>query len=139
MATNAVLNVDKLLQVFLWVGQGEGEMVRTPSKNHISSVRGGTAFALEKKTGAQKDLAPDLTSRQGQDCDLSLDLQDAVCGLPIIRPVLAGLGTDTATFLRTKVMVSWPCFVIQHAGLSLGHCACSKPVSPIRPGAPRLQ
>lgn len=101
MATNAVLNVDKLLQVFLWVGRGEGEMVRTPSRNLISSVRGGIASALEEESGAQKDLAPNLTSRQGQDCDLSLDLQDAVCGLPIIRPVLLGLGSDTATFLHT--------------------------------------
>lgn len=66
MATNAVLNVDKLLQVFLWVGRGEGEMVRTPSRSLISSVRGGIASALGEESGAQKDLAPNLTSGQGQ-------------------------------------------------------------------------
>lgn len=114
MATNAVLNVDKLLQVFLWVGQSEGETVRTPSRSLISSVRGGIASASEEENGAQKDLAPNLTSRQGQDCDLNLDLQDAVYGLPIIRLVLQGLGSDTATFLHTMAMVSWPSFAILH-------------------------
>lgn len=98
MATNAVLNVDKLLQVFLWVGRGEGEMVRTPSRSLIASVRGGIASASEEENGAQKDLAPNLTSRQGQDCGLSLDLQDAACGPPIIRLVLLGLGSALPPF-----------------------------------------
>ena len=83
LAPNTVLNVDELLQVFLWAGAGWGEMVSSPSRVLISSLRAGVASASEEENGAQKDLAQNLTSSERQDCDLSPALQEAVCGLPI--------------------------------------------------------
>lgn len=52
-------------------------MVRTPSRGLIPSVRSGIASTSEKENRTQKGLAQNLTSRQWQDWDLSLGLQDA--------------------------------------------------------------
>lgn len=74
MASNAVLNVDQLLQVFLWEEVGNGEMVRTPLRSLFPSIRSGIASTSEEEKGPQEGLAPNLTFCQWQGWDVSLGL-----------------------------------------------------------------
>lgn len=56
--------------------ESKGEMVRTPSRGRIPSVRSGIASTSEEENRTKKGLAQNVTSCQWQIQDLGMGLQD---------------------------------------------------------------